>query len=1064
MNFLKTVMAVRWRRLLPLVWLTVSSFPVTGADTSNLGEHFDSEVTAIVNRYCVSCHSTEKKKGELDLERFISLENARNEPEIWKAVQEQIGLGEMPPAEKPQPSAEERDRLIAWIERLLSEVAEARAGDPGPVVLRRLNNAEYTFTLRDLTGVKSLNPAREFPGDSAAGEGFMNTGNSLVMSPSLLSKYLEAARKVTQHAILLPDGFRFSEKTTRRDWAEEILAEIRSFYARYTDAAGSEKVNLQGIAFDTNEGGRLPLLKYVETTLRYREELAKGETEFAKIARKHGLSPKYLRSFWAVMHRSDDSLLLETFRERWRTVRSEDATSLVKEIEQWQRALWKFSSVGHIGKVGGPKAWMEPVNPITNKQELRLKLPKATNSSELLLFLVASDAGDGSTNDIVVLERPRLVAKGQADIMLRDTDGLNREMFGKLPNGDAIDETSVAVQAPALLEIRLPAEIAGDAEFVTTGTLHREVGAEGSVQLQLRTKKPLASGGVTAGDVLEKESGGPWTSQRRDLIHNNPIVVNEGSAARKRIVSEFDDFRRWFPAALCYPKIVPVDEVVTLTLAHREDDQLVRLMLDEKEAARLNRLWEEYHFVSQNALLQVDAFEQLWQYATQDADPSVFEPMRNPIAARAQAFRDFQVKTEPAHVDALLEFASKAYRRPLTSDEKTGLRSLYENLRVDQMTHEEAFRHTLTRVFVSPSFLYRLEQSAPGKDAAPVSDWELATRLSYFVWSTLPDEELRAQAAQGNLKNPEVLISETRRMLRDPRVSRLATEFATAWLQIYDFESLDEKSERHFPEFAELREPMFQEAALFFTDLFQNDGSVLSIFDADHTFVNDALAKLYGIPGVTGAEWRRVTGVKKYARGSVLTMAATLAKQSGASRTSPILRGNWVSEVLLGEKLPRPPKGVPPLPGDEASEELTVRELVEKHTSDPSCANCHARIDGYGFALERFDAIGRARKTDMGGRKIETQSRLFDGTKVDGADDLRDYLLNVKRDALLQQFCRKLLGYSLGRTVQLSDRKLITEMRRALDQNDFKFSAAVETIVLSKQFREIRGKEQQATP
>ena len=189
-------------------------------------------------------------------------------------------------------------------------------------------------------------------------------------------------------------------------------------------------------------------------------------------------------------------------------------------------------------------------------------------------------------------------------------------------------------------------------------------------------------------------------------------------------------------------------------------------------------------------------------------------------------------------------------------------------------------------------------------------------------------------------------------------------------------------------------------------------------------------------------------------------MAATLSKQSGASRTSPILRGNWISEVLLGEKLPKPPKGVPPLPEDEATETLTVRQLVEKHTSDPRCANCHVRIDGYGFALESFDAIGRTRTVDLGGRAIETQAKLFDGTEVKDWKDLKEYLLTARRNAVLEQFCRKLLGYALGRSVMLSDRPLIAEMRRSLEANDFRFSAAVVTIVKSKQFREIRGQEQ----
>jgi hypothetical protein len=201
-----------------------------------------------------------------------------------------------------------------------------------------------------------------------------------------------------------------------------------------------------------------------------------------------------------------------------------------------------------------------------------------------------------------------------------------------------------------------------------------------------------------------------------------------------------------------------------------------------------------------------------------------------------------------------------------------------------------------------------------------------------------------------------------------------------------------------------------------------------------------------------------VEGVKKYARGGILGQATTLAKQSGASRTSPILRGNWVSEVLLGERLPRPPKEVPRLPEDEAATEgLTVRQLVEKHTSDPKCAVCHQRIDAFGFALEGFDAIGLRREKDMGGRPIDTRVQAPDGTRFEGLDGLRTYLLTKRREAFLRQFCRKLLGYALGRAVQLSDEPLLADMLAQLKNQEYRFTAAVEPIVRSRQFRDIRG-------
>jgi len=1437
--------------------------PAAGEPSLVALEHeFDGSVRPLLKQYCLGCHSTEKHKGDLDLERFASLQEVLKHPKAWQVVVEQLSLGEMPPKEKPQPSKVERDRLLSWVNALLDEAAKVRAGDPGPVVLRRLNNAEYTYTVRDLTGVAPLDPAREFPADSAAGEGFMNTGNSLVMSPALLTKYLDAGKDIAGHALLLPDGFRFSPKTTRRDWTEELLTEIRRLYRSYTDSQGGDKVNLQGIVFDTNEGGRLPVEKYLKATLEFRDSSALGPAggdaalaspqdaarsspapssslrpagALQQFAAGRGLSARYLESLWQVLNRNEPSLLLDGIRARWRNAKPQDAVALAADIAQWQKALWKFSSVGHIGKVGGPKAWMEPVNPFITKGEVHLKLPAPTNGEPVVVCFVANDAGDGHANDFVVWQQPRLVVPGRPNLLLRDArqfiraitlrrerffastaaslaacagasapgnqlgvaemagryqvdadaleawldylgigssaalqldyftnrldrastydfvkgwgsvetpnlvanssdqhvripgnmkphgvavhpspklsaavgwrspiagpirvqarithahpecgngvewflelrrgktrqrlakgvaqgskevkvdpiehlavqpgdlvslligprDGnhacdltdlelvlqseadnarqwsLTRDVsddvlaanphadrlghegvwhfytepvsgsetgpvipagsllarwqssvsaeekqilaaevqklltspppaakdspdamlyrqlsslggplfrsaalppagspatrrstpnqpdpsersekrgaaqaagpatrpagelpdagwafdpaaFGKHPNGSAIDPASLCVQAPSLLEIRLPADLVAGAELVTTGVLHEETGAEGSVQLLVTTTRPDLTPGLLPGETKVTEKNGPWTSYNRQVSHSTPILVREGSAARRRLEAGFDEFRQWFPAALCYVKIVPVDEVVTLTLFYREDDHLARLMLEDEQKARLDRLWNELHYVSQDALALVDAFEQLWQFATQDADPRVFEPMRKPINDRAAALRQRLIDTQPKQLEALLEFASRAYRRPLTEAEAEELRALYRRLRAQEIPHDEAFRLTLARVFVAPAFLYRLEKAAPGAEPAPVTDWELASRLSYFLWSSAPDAELREAAAAGKLRDPDRLAAQARRMLHDARVRRLATEFACTWLHIHDFDELNEKSERHFPTFADLRGAMYEEAIRFFSDLFQSDASVLEIFDTDHTFLNEALARHYGIPGVTGPEWRRVDGVKQFGRGGILGLSATLAKQSGASRTSPILRGNWVAEVLLGDKLPRPPKDVPRLPEDEATEPLTVRQLVEKHSSDPRCAGCHVRIDGYGYALEGYDAIGRARTKDLGDRPIDTRAKLFDGSPVEGAAGLREYLLTKKGEVVLRQFCRKLLGYALGRGVLLSDKPLLAEMQRQLREHQYRFSAAVETLVRSKQFREIRGQE-----
>jgi hypothetical protein len=682
---------------------------------------------------------------------------------------------------------------------------------------------------------------------------------------------------------------------------------------------------------------------------------------------------------------------------------------------------------------------------------------------------IAADSPDRTTHAELMAFSGPLFSSALSSLSSENNDGddvesgygIDPALFGKFPQGGDLEANTLCVRAPSLMELHLPASLVDGAEFVVQGRLHSGSGDEGSVQLHVLTSKPTSMGlrpSVNRADVLQ----GAWNSGKPFVGFDSPVLVREGSAAQRRFEAAFDDFRRLFPAALCYTTIVPVDEVVTLTLFHREDEPLMRLMLDNEQSVKLDRMWAELHFVSQDALTLVDAFEQIWQYSTQDGPDAPqgdrrLVPLREPILRGADEFKKQLLAAEPLQVQAVVDFAPQAWRRPLTGSEQRALRELYQILRAKGVVHEEAVRLLLARVLTSPAFLYRGETAGIGSTASAVNDYELATRLSYFLWASTPDDELSATATSGRLHEDLVLTAQARRMLRDGKIRRLATEFGCQWLHIRDLESLKEKSERHFPTFVGLRSEMQEEAVRFFIDMFQEDRSVLSLLDADHSFMNAALADHYGLH-LKGEEWQRVDGMRALGRGGMLGFAATLSKQSGASRTSPILRGNWISEVLLGEKLPRPPKDVPILP-DEAPSGLTERQLIERHSSDAKCARCHDRIDHFGFALEGFDAIGRARSKDAAGLPIDTLAKLPSGGALNGLDGLREHLLERRRDDFLRQFCRKLLGYALGRGVQLSDKSLLDDMLAQLKSHDYRVSTAIELIVLSPQFCEIRGKE-----
>ena len=975
------------------IWAIASCVVLHGAAFG--ADDFQTSILPLLKERCNSCHSTKKQKGDLDLERFASVADIKREPMIWEGVLDQIHMGEMPPKKEPQLAPEQKTLLTKWVQDRLEEVALASAGDPGPVVLRRLSNMEYTYTLRDLTGVESLDPAKEFPVDGAAGEGFTNAGAALVMSPALLSKYLDAAKDIASHAVLTPQGLSFSSRISQRDWTDEALAKIRAFYAQFSNSGSGSKVQAQGINLDTGDSGVLPLEPYLAATRD--DQLA---------AR---LNPKYFSKLRAALEGKEPNAILDLVRQQWRA--GATAAQMAETIVQWQKALWRFSSIGHIGKLNGPKSWQVPVLPLTASETLRIKLPA---SGVTKVFLVSFAIGQASA----IWENARIVTPGQKDRPVM----INTE------------------------EAVIPADVGKDAEFVVTARLHPD--SKGAVQVRVLTAKPTGPAALVASKVTINKPGkkGTWSDGEKPLSFDAPILVGDNIDMRKQLTAQIAEFRALFPAALCYTKIVPADEVVTLTLFYREDEQLKRLMLNKDQIAEIDRLWDELRFISEAPLKEVDVFEQLWQFATQDADPKAFEPLREPIYRDAELFKQQQLAAEPGHVQAAIDFAARAWRRPLSETEQTDLHSLYQKLRKQDLSHAAAVRMLVARVLVAPEFLYRGEKVSPGVKPSPVNDHELATRLSYFLWSSSPDGGLHQLATAGKLHDPTVLAAQARRMLKNDKIRRLATEFGCQWLHVRDVETLDEKSERHFPTFISLRGDMQEEVVRFFIDLFQNDRSVLSLINADHTFVNASLAKHYALD-VRGDGWQRFEGIQSKGRGGILGFAATLAKQSGASRTSAILRGTWLSEVILGDKLPIPPKGVPILP-EEAPADLSERQLIERHSRDENCAGCHRRIDPFGFALEGFDAIGRVRKAD-------TKTVLPDGTSVDGLNDLRDYLINKRGDDFLRQFCRKLLGYALGRSVQLSDRPLIESMVRS----DHSIGTLIDLIVRSPQFREVRGKD-----
>ena len=412
--------------------------------------------------------------------------------------------------------------------------------------------------------------------------------------------------------------------------------------------------------------------------------------------------------------------------------------------------------------------------------------------------------------------------------------------------------------------------------------------------------------------------------------------------------------------------------------------------------------------------------------------------------------------SKTAAAEAVLkDFATRAYRRPVRPEETARLVRLFTVADGQGEPFEKALQLPMKAALCSPHFLFRIEDDPKNPDGVrTLNDFEFATRLSYFLWSTMPDADLFRRAEAGELRKPGVLEQQVKRMLADPKSAALVENFAGQWLQLRMLKGLA-PDKGTFPAWDDaLARAMVREAELFFEHIVRTDRPVLDLLDADYTFVNDRLARHYGIPGVSGSQFRQVK-MPDGRRGGVITMASTLTVTSNPTRTSPVKRGKWILENVLGTPPPPPAPDVPELP-PTAELKGTLRQQMEQHRANPSCATCHAKLDPLGFGLENFDAIGGWRDTDNK-QKIDASGVLPDGGQFDGPAELRKVLLG-KSDLFRRCLAEKLLTYSLGRGLEYYDKCAVDDVVKRTSAGGDRFSALVLAIVQSDPFQKRKGK------
>jgi hypothetical protein len=390
--------------------------------------------------------------------------------------------------------------------------------------------------------------------------------------------------------------------------------------------------------------------------------------------------------------------------------------------------------------------------------------------------------------------------------------------------------------------------------------------------------------------------------------------------------------------------------------------------------------------------------------------------------------------------------ARRAYRRPVSDPEVESLVKVVTMVQKDADSLEEGLCLAIQKMLISPHFLFRIEKNSSGA----LSSHELATRLSYFLWSSMPDDELFRLVDEGKLGQPAILEAQVRRMLKDDKAHALVENFGGQWLQTRALEShIPERTK--YTEFTDYtRMSMKKETESFFEHILRNDRSIVDFLDADYTFLNQRLAEFYKIPGVKGHEFRKVD-LKGTRRGGVWTQASVLTVSSYANRTSPVLRGKWILETLLNAPPPPPPPNVPTLDEEKLGKEVSLKQILDKHRANATCASCHARLDPLGFALEHFDAIGSWREQD-GKFAIETAGTLPDGRSFKGHEDLRA-LMKADAKSFTEGVAEKMLIYALGRGLEHSDKKNVRTIADKVAKDGYRFSSLVLGIVQSDAFQ-----------
>ncbi|NJB83541.1 DUF1592 domain-containing protein [Wenyingzhuangia aestuarii] len=986
--------------------------------------HYRKNIQPIFQKYCYQCHNQKRQKGNMRLDNLNWDMIKGHDAEKWNSALDEINKGEMPPKKKKQPNQFERKLIVDWMTSSLAKASDAKqVANNG--VMRRLTKKQYTYTLNELLGLP-INFGYVLPDDGKSKMGFSNNGEVLQISPLHIDYYQKIAREALNKAIVLGD----KPKSTK-------------YKVTFGKGIGAGKPGAEFGGFQSVAMNKKDFL--VEVAVG--DEGYKNTNNYDTIKNKIGFD-----------FRGSDP----------------DRHSVVKE------GLLMHSAKPH--KELPPKSWQGPSPNVKMVVKnyfrgegsfvFRMEASKGyIDEHSEMIFPLKNQKPRAKTEESIVIQAKDIdLKKGRNLILNQDKTLIQAKDITKWVN--AKFKYNVKKEGYYQIDVVHPYVNKDEKRSISLGLL----GTGGQKISYLFKEGVMQENKETTvtpiGLIYLKKGKHLGLVQRSFFVGMYNVIltpIKEGDpilrGIRGKVKLNMEKYKNDFPSIRTFAGARTDDGQDYLNY---DVSKKVTTPFGGSQKLEFKGYFEDLPVPVYNPndtgefsnMMHIGFWNDYLVKDTQETGPVLlvknielempYHPVWPPKSHTAIFFDSPNKDNKESYTkEVLTKFMERAFRRSVDEKEVNRYMSFWQSIKKDHARYETGVKETLVAVLCSPNFLYILDQNNPNIDQKK-SDYYLASKLSYFLWNSPPDQALVAAVASGKFRKelPKLIAS----MVNDKKVMRMIRSFASEWLRIDRHKGMNTSVQQYADYTRFVKEDMSNETYQFLNYILKENKSILNFIDSDFAMLNQNLAEFYGVKGVKGNEFRPVAVAQDLNRGGLLSQGAFLNGHSDGEQAHPIKRAVWLKEKILGDPAPPPPPNVPEIdPDTPGFDKLTLKEQLELHRNKPSCISCHQKIDPYGVVFENFDAVGRF-QSKAKGKLIDSKSILPDGTEVEGIRGIKKYIIAQKSEDFTRSVVKHLFAYALGRNVTFADDKEIDNIVKKVREDDYKFQTIIKEIVLSPSF------------